>query len=326
MLDLRVVGQQAQHGLLAVDGWDDGDAHVDVFARHHGAEVPVLRQIAFGDVHVAHDLHACEQRRVHGAADGEVVVDDAVDADADVREVLERLDVDVGGTGAVRALNQAVEQVDDGGVARVGRHVDLREVGKRVEVEACVLCLHEGVDLGVVVLLGAHDGRVLCELDLDGAPGQLADLLDSVEVERVVGHDGDGGVRRGNGQRARLLRDVFRHEAYRVDVHVHGADVDQRHVEALRERVEHLVFGDVAQVDERLTQAHAAVLALVGESLLELVVVDVVELLQDIADADLSIVLNVCHRASFPCTSRRPGLPSCAKRHRPVRSCLPVPI
>ena len=90
--------EDAEHDRLAVDHGDDRHAQVDLAAGDAEADAAVLGDALFGDVQVAEDLQARHDRRVVLAdLRRDVRLDeDAVDAVADAKLVLERLDVDVG--------------------------------------------------------------------------------------------------------------------------------------------------------------------------------------------------------------------------------------
>ena len=69
----------------------------------------------------AHDLDAGQQRGQQAARRAVALDQHAVDAVADADAVGERLDVDVAGPQADRFLDDQVDQLDDRGVAVVGR-------------------------------------------------------------------------------------------------------------------------------------------------------------------------------------------------------------
>src|SRR5690606_39787304 len=125
----------------------------------------VLRQPAFGDVELGHDLDAAD----HGG--GEVgwralaLFQHAVDAIAHLEPVLEGLDVDVGRAQLDRALDHQVHQADHRGLAG-----EVAQVLDVVHVAALALGglddrTHGAAALAVPALdqvgdLGAHgDGR-----------------------------------------------------------------------------------------------------------------------------------------------------------------------
>src|SRR5690606_6845630 len=149
-------GGQRQGGLLLVE-----NAHDDLLAEVHGAggdaqinvdvllgvffedDASVLRQPAFGDVEVAHDLQAGDEGVADLFGQAELFLTEAVDAVADEKVFFLGFDVDVGGAADVGVLDDAVDQLDDGRgvlvfeilglhlgtVAAVGGADDLGDIG-----------------------------------------------------------------------------------------------------------------------------------------------------------------------------------------------------
>ena len=96
-------------------GGHDGDAEVDQPSLVAHAEAAVLRHAALGDVQLAHDLDAGEDRLVVLARDGRhCLLEDAVDAILHHQAVVAGFEVDVRGATLQRGEDGGVHQADDG--------------------------------------------------------------------------------------------------------------------------------------------------------------------------------------------------------------------
>ncbi len=111
----RFFVEDAEDGVFAMHGGHDGDAEVDEAALVADAEAAVLRDAALGDVELAHDLDAAQNRGVVLARDGRHgFLENAVDAVLDVERVVVGFDVDVGGAALESGEDGGVDQADDG--------------------------------------------------------------------------------------------------------------------------------------------------------------------------------------------------------------------
>ena len=137
--------ENTHHHLLAVNGGEDGHAHVHLLPDGLDLETAVLRLAALGDVERAHDLDAAYDGVVEGLRRGGTLHELAVDAVAKARGVLQRLEVDVRRLRLQRLDHHGVHHADDGGVLvrRQGGVEDIR--------------LHLGEDLQFR-LVALHDG------------------------------------------------------------------------------------------------------------------------------------------------------------------------
>ena len=110
----RLFVEDAQDAVLAMHRGHDRDAEVDLAALVTNAEAAVLRNPPLGDIELAHDLDARNDRLVpilrdrrHG------VVQNAVDAVLDGDFGIPRLDVDVAGAPFERVEDRRIDQTDD---------------------------------------------------------------------------------------------------------------------------------------------------------------------------------------------------------------------
>src|SRR2546422_903398 len=225
--------QQPHDDRLAVHGGDGGHADVHARAVQVDADAAILRQPPLGDVHLGHDLdargEAGRQRRWRRL----LVVEDPVDAVADPQRVLERLDVDVGGLGGDRVLDEEVHEPYhrrlEGHVAQM---VDvLVAVGGALLVHALDDALERrGVGAVVIAVDRLENPRGRADDELDGQPGGLPE---------VVGHDRVERIGRGDGEHAALDGD----RADPVLAQILGRDVLEH-----RHRGRQLLAPDVRQV------------------------------------------------------------------------------
>jgi len=161
------------------------------------------------------------------------VVQHAVDAEADQRGVALGLDVDVARPRVEGVLEHELDGVDDVLVARLdlglALHADelleVAEVDAGVEVALGPL---DGMAKAVELGDGAQDLRLGGDDELDVAPGDAAEGVDPLDVERVgagdaqlaAGHaEGDHPVPLGEGARDARLDEVGV-ELQGVDAHV----------------------------------------------------------------------------------------------------------
>ena len=98
---------------LAVKGGDGGDTEVDFAAQDFDFDASVLRETAFGDIELGHQLEARDDGGLHFARRHVLVEEDAVDAEADAEFLLEGLDVDVAGALFDGGGDHGVDQADD---------------------------------------------------------------------------------------------------------------------------------------------------------------------------------------------------------------------
>ena len=110
----RLLVEDADDRVLAVDARHDRDAEVDRLARHAQLEAAVLRHALLGDVELRHDLDARDDRAVELLGDRpHRRLQHAVDAVLHVDRVVLRLDVDVARAPLDRGVDRRVDQPDD---------------------------------------------------------------------------------------------------------------------------------------------------------------------------------------------------------------------
>ena len=111
----RLLVQNPQHRVLAVDAGDDGDAQVNQSALQADAKAPVLGHSALGNIELRHHLDARDGLLGQiGSGYGAHRAEHAVHAVLDDHAAAARLQVDVAGAGAQGIENGGVDELDDG--------------------------------------------------------------------------------------------------------------------------------------------------------------------------------------------------------------------
>ena len=148
--DRRGVEDSHDH-LLAVDGRDGRDAHVDVPAGNPDPQTPVLGQPALRDVHLREDLDPGDHGRVHSLGRGHDLAQQTIHPDAHGGRFGLRLDVHVAGAVLDRLPQQQIDEADDGGL-----------VGGLLAAGFSIETILDGDALGLLVLgvvLDRHESR-----------------------------------------------------------------------------------------------------------------------------------------------------------------------
>ncbi len=227
MLDHRLLLEEAQHDLLAVDGRQRGHPEVDLAPVDAGGEAPVLGQAPLGDVEARDDLEPRHHGEVERARHLEQVEQQAVDAVADPRAVLVRLHVDVGGAVARGPAQDVVHDLDDGRVVGLGAELlDVDEIlGRRRDADVEAEILPERL---VEALGGDHPPVRLIDGLLDGAAWPDAEVhVEAGGPAEVVEADHVQGIRGGHDELAPvpldgddpvLARHLLRHQLDHVQV------------------------------------------------------------------------------------------------------------
>ena len=128
LLAHRLLVEDAEHGVFAVNRGHDGNAEVDGALRiavlH--PEAAVLRNAALGDVQLAHDLDTRNDGGVMLLADRRHGLrEHAVDAELDAHRIVASLDVNVTGPALQRGKDRGIDQANDrADVALRGQPVD----------------------------------------------------------------------------------------------------------------------------------------------------------------------------------------------------------
>ncbi len=302
-----------------LDRGDGGDAHVDVLAGDLAADAAVLGQPLLGDVQPRHDLHARDDRGHELPRRLARLVEHAVDPVADLHLLLARLDVDVAGPLLDRVEHQRVDPADDRRL--VG---DLQDVDQLL-APPFVLLVPLLAEIAALVVLAAVD--VVDDLEdalrrhqhrLHLGPELHAQIVERAHVERI-GHRHHHHLALAlDRQQAVLLGEADRDPRRQIGVDVVdlqlGAVGDPQ---LLPQRLQHLLLGDGARLDEDLAETSPFCL-LRDERLLdhrggEIGVAPPLELEQQLADPF------ACHRsASFrePAPARARGWRRSAARRR----------
>ena len=204
LLAHRFFIEHAKHGVFAVNRGHDRDAEIDQAALVAHAETAVLRHAALGDIQLAHDLDARNDRGVPVLRDGRHgVMQHAVDAVLDDHFLIARLDVDIARAPFERVEDRGVDQLDDRrdiAVAR-GQAVDGKRlvrvlfVAHDVEREAFGDFFQNALRLlGLLQQIG--DLRSGGHLHPQLLVQQQAQFVDRVEIARIGQRDFERSVLR----------------------------------------------------------------------------------------------------------------------------------
>lgn len=108
--------EDTQHDGLAVHDWQGGYAQIDVLAGDLDLDTAVLRQPAFGNIELGHDLDAGCQSLQHALGQGIMLEKHAIGTKADLNTIREGFDVDVTGPGLDSPGQNLVDGLNDGGL------------------------------------------------------------------------------------------------------------------------------------------------------------------------------------------------------------------
>ncbi len=281
--------QEADDDLLAVDGRQRGDTHVDRPAAHGEADTAVLGDAPLGDVEVGHDLEPGDDAGLEPLGDGHDLVQHAVVPEPDQKVPCLGLKMDIRRPFVGRSREHAVDQLDDRGgldlLADVAHVVDDRIVLAGRDFGFQTVC--EWASDGAQLAQHLDDLFVAGQPRLDVEAGEDAQVIDGDDV-RGVGHGHEHGVlvyeTHGDSRvpTSVALRDEF--EGDRVDpgdgqVQVLASDAAGKRLHevalghpALREgylpdalmrdlllgrRLVDLLLGEQAHVDEHFTRRPA---------------------------------------------------------------------
>ena len=255
--------QQTRDDLLAVDGGEGRDTQVEASVFDADVEAAVLGDAALGDVQARHDLQTGQHRALQVSRHGQDVPHHAVDAHADQKLGLMRLEVNVAGALGDGALDDAVDQAD-------GRGAGGAVLAKLVDREG-VAGLRPS--LAAAHALAAHllnrPGRALVAVeDLDAAldgglggdhrdhlpPDGFPDLFNGVEVQRVVHGEVELVLHRLDRHDLILPRDVLRKHLGQLRGNVDLGQVDILDAELHLQRLDQFVLRDDLIFDQHVAE------------------------------------------------------------------------
>ncbi len=180
-------GHDADGDLFAKRRGDGGDAHVVLFVADGEADPAVLCVAALDDVHVGEDLEAADDGERGRRIDVENVVEEAIDAEPYDHPVLVRVEVDVGGLGVDRGLEDVVQEPRDGRL--------LRDVDERPVAGPEILARLRGQQPFLLILPGhGFLPRTVPFLNLSGNSGILYGRLRQVQANMPPFWQAAGGA------------------------------------------------------------------------------------------------------------------------------------
>ena len=255
-----VLVQDADDDLLAVDGGQRGDAHVDDLLERGGVDLgldaAVLGQAPLGDVDAGDELEPGRDlvlqvhRRLH------VLVQHAVDAQAHAELLFVGLEMDVRSPLDDGVVEDQVDQLDGRGVlvdvpfgvalVFLGLHDLDRGILAQLDLVEELLGLDAGG--GAVILVdGLQDGRFRGDDRLDAQVGGEADLLLDEQVGGVGHGQGQVGADAVDGDHHVLAGDVGLDQLDHLLVDLELGEVDRRIAELLAQDLGDILLGDVAR-------------------------------------------------------------------------------
>ena len=108
--------ENAQHHILAMQRGKRGDTQIDVRAIRSDAYTTVLRETRFGNVETRENLDAARQWRLHALGVTAAILEQAVEAVADLDHLFQRLDMYVRCAEARAAPDDVIGEFGGGGV------------------------------------------------------------------------------------------------------------------------------------------------------------------------------------------------------------------
>ena len=114
-VDAGAFVEESQHGAFAVGGGDGADAEVDFARADIDRTSSVLGEAFFGDIHPSHHFNSGDDHGQDVCVQREHVVQDAIDAVADIDFLLEGMDMDVRSSQLQGSKENIVDQTDDRG-------------------------------------------------------------------------------------------------------------------------------------------------------------------------------------------------------------------
>ena len=119
---LLASAEQTQTDRFAVDSRNGRNAHIDVLITRLQIHAPILRQSAFGDVHVRHHLQTRDDGRLQDAQlrRHSDFVQNPIDSIPNPQIVFERLNVNIGRALQNRLTNDLVDEFHHGRLGIIG--------------------------------------------------------------------------------------------------------------------------------------------------------------------------------------------------------------
>ena len=183
--------QDAHHDLLAEHRGQGRDAQVELLVLDRHVDPPVLRESAFGDVQVGHDLDARDDRGLQRLGRRHHVVQQTVDPVAHLHTTAVRLDVNVAGTVADGLADDHVDQPDHRSLFGEGAELLNRELLTLLFRNLDVFCdglthrLFQIHAAGVVLADGGHDVLLGGDDGFDFQPSDQPYVIKCYDVQRI---------------------------------------------------------------------------------------------------------------------------------------------
>ncbi len=244
--DRRFIQQTHDHP-LAENGWDGGEADVDILAGYLDANAPVLGEPFFSDVQSAHDFNARDDARLKTLLGAQNIIQHAVAAKTHGDIALLGFEVDIAAAFLDRLKKQRVDQPDNrrfvGSVEQVLRLFQF--VGQRVEVgffEIVDQCFSFAGASVIDSVDALEDSLPIGQHRTNRAMQQNPQLVERKGVERI-GHRHHDLIRvRAQWHNQVLLGKVDRHGAHQLAINASAIDLfEQWEVELFTQSAQNIV-------------------------------------------------------------------------------------
>ena len=242
----------------------------------------VLGHTPLGYIQIAKYLDTGYQGIVYVLLQLHYIRDDTVQTHTHGSVCLKGLYMDIGHIGVVSSDDQAVQQVDYGGVVIGILHVNLHHLFGKCRSLCRLIRGLPCADLRIIILYRILYLGFFTQLYHQLGPGHLPHVLYAVEIQGIVHKYIKVGFVLGKRQHAILLGKCLRYALYGLDIHIDIPGVYHLMSEPAAEGIQHLTFIDKAQGYKGTSHEHALVLLLVFYSLAYLLVGNVAEFLQHV--------------------------------------------
>jgi hypothetical protein len=247
--DGRLLRQDPEHDLLSPHRRQRGDAQREAEPIEVGVEAAVLRRAAVVDPQAAEDLDARDEAGHRLRSHAQHVAQRAVDPAAHERLELVGLDVDVGGAGDRRVLEDPVEQRRRRLVAPGARECARGPLGGGAPEQRS--------KIAAVEELGAADRGLRRQGWHEAPAGHALDLVDDASVARVGHRDVELLVVEQHRDQLVLARVPLAHGGERRGGDVARGDVEEAHRPRVGELLEQERHRDAGALDEDALERHA---------------------------------------------------------------------
>ena len=218
----------------------------------------ILRDLALGNVHAAHDLQAGNDGALQLGRHGQNAAEQAVDTHTHHHLALLRLEMDIARALGKGALDEGVDKAD--GRRALAAVAVLHELcWHDIRPGGACLALHLFNDAGgALAAVEAADGLLGRAVRGDHRNHALArgglDLLLRDEVQRIAHREVEGVAHQLHRHHAVFLRQRARHIFRQLHRNGYRREIDELHTELYFQRLDELLLGDDAALHQHVAQ------------------------------------------------------------------------